>query len=55
MTPFTIGADTAYTGTVCGKVSRGARGLGAADVAGTRRRGPRLPLALHRGAVSRHG
>jgi hypothetical protein len=37
-TPLMAGGCAAWTGRVCGKVSRAARGVGAVDAAGTRGR-----------------
>jgi len=50
MTPFTIGADTACTGTVCGTVSRGARewALPMSPVPAARGRAFRWPLTATR-------
>ncbi len=55
-TPFTIGAGATCTDGFGGTVSRSAGGRDAVDVAGSRPLAwPRVPLALHRGAVTRHG
>ncbi len=54
-TPFTIGADATCTDGVCDTVSRSAGGRDAVDAAGSRPRLGRVPLALHRGVVTRHG
>jgi hypothetical protein len=55
-TPFTIGAGPACADGACGTVSRSARGRDAVNAAdGPPPVWPRVPLALHRGAVNWHG
>jgi hypothetical protein len=54
--PFRIGADVTCTDGVCGRVTRGVRGLGAVDAAGIRPGpGRAFRRSFDRDVVTRHG